>query len=70
MNGAQPHAVHAVRRPSRAGSVGRREDRGGRMEFFRQGCAHWFALNGNELAWIALVTGGVVFTTWVMRWGG
>jgi hypothetical protein len=32
------------------------------MEFFGQGCAHWFALNAYELAWIALVLGGVLFT--------
>jgi hypothetical protein len=37
------------------------------MEFFRRGCAHWFALNANELAWSALVIGGVVVTACLMR---
>ena len=40
------------------------------MEFFRHGCTHWFALNANELAWSALVIGGVVFATWLTRWSG
>jgi hypothetical protein len=27
---------------------------------------HWVALNANNLVWIALVAGGILFTDWLM----
>jgi hypothetical protein len=27
---------------------------------------HWVALNANNLVWIALVVGGILFTDWLM----
>jgi hypothetical protein len=65
MYGAQPHT--AVLRPSRNASVWPQRGAGGRMESFRRGCTHWLALNASELAWSALVIGGVVFTACLMR---
>jgi hypothetical protein len=37
------------------------------MEGFRDGWKHWVTLNANDLVWMALVIGGVLFTTWLMR---
>jgi hypothetical protein len=65
MHAAQPHT--AVLRPSRNGSAGWRGGADTRIEFFRRGCARWFALNANEPAWSALVIGGVVFIARLMR---
>jgi hypothetical protein len=39
----------------------------GRMEFFRQGWKHWVTLNATDLTWTALVIGGVLFTSCLMR---
>ena len=39
----------------------------GRMEFFRQGWKHWVTLNATDLTWTALVIGGVLFTSYLMR---
>jgi hypothetical protein len=38
-----------------------------RMASFRQGWKHWVSLNANNLAWTALVIGGVLFTSLLMR---
>ena len=39
----------------------------GRMESFHQGWKHWVSLNATDLIWMALVIGGVVFTSCLMR---
>jgi hypothetical protein len=39
----------------------------GRMEFFREGWKDWVAFNGTDLTWMALVIGGVLFATLLMR---
>jgi hypothetical protein len=38
-----------------------------RMASFRQGWKYWVSLNANNLAWTALVIGGVLFTSLLMR---
>jgi hypothetical protein len=45
----------------------RRKRAGSRMELIREGWKHWVTLNANDLVWTALVIGGVLFTTWLMR---
>jgi hypothetical protein len=52
---------------TRGESVVRRERAGSRMELIREGWKHWVTLNANDLVWTALVIGGVLFTTWLMR---
>jgi hypothetical protein len=47
--------------------VGRRESAGRRMESIREGWKLWVALNANDLLWTALVIGGVLFTSLLMR---
>ena len=37
--------------------------RDGRMLHLHEGWERWLALNSNNLAWIALVSGGILFTT-------
>ena len=44
-----------------------RKRAGGRLGSFREGWKHWVALNANDLVWTALVIGGVLFTTLLMR---
>ena len=44
-----------------------RKRAGGRMGSFREGWKHWVTLNANDLVWTALVIGGVLFTTMLMR---
>jgi hypothetical protein len=39
----------------------------GRIESFREGWEHWVALNATDLTWTALVIGGVLFTSCLMR---
>ena len=53
--------------PTRGAGVVRRESTASRMEIIRKGWQHWVALNANDLAWTALVIGGVLFTRWLMR---
>jgi hypothetical protein len=48
-------------------SVVRRESTASRMDFIREGWKHWVTLNANNLVWTALVIGGVLFTTLLMR---
>jgi hypothetical protein len=45
----------------------RRKRAGSRMELIREGWKHWVTLNANDLVLTALVIGGVLFTTWLMR---
>jgi hypothetical protein len=62
---AQPDET--VPQPARDEDVMRRKRAGSRMESIREGWQHWVALNANDLAWAALVIGGVLFTSWLMR---
>jgi hypothetical protein len=39
----------------------------GRMESFLEGWKHWVTLNATDLTWLALVIGGVLFTTLLTR---
>ena len=39
----------------------------GRIESFREGWKHWVTLNATDLIWTALVIGGVLFTSCLMR---
>jgi hypothetical protein len=39
----------------------------GRMESFRDGWKHWVALNSSDLIWTALVIGGVILTSCLMK---
>ncbi len=40
---------------------------GGSMESFSEGWKHWVTLNATDLIWTALVIGGVLFTTLLMK---
>ena len=62
---AQPHET--MPQPTRGQGVGRREITASRIEIIRDGWQHWVALNANELTWTALVIGGVLFTSWLMK---
>ena len=62
---AQPDET--VPQPAHNEDVVLRERVGGRMASFREGWKHWVALNATDLIWTALVTGGVLFTTLLMR---
>jgi hypothetical protein len=46
--------------------VSRKRARGG-MGSFREGWKHWVTLNATDLTWTALVIGGVLFTSCLMR---
>ena len=52
---------------TRGGGVVRRNSTASRMEIIREGWQHWVTLNANDLTWTALVIGGVLFTSWLMR---
>jgi hypothetical protein len=56
-----------IPRSTRGDGVVRQESTASRMEIIREGWQHWVTLNANELAWTALVIGGVLFTSWLMR---
>ncbi len=56
-----------IPRPTRGQDVGRRDSTASRIEIIRDGWKHWVTLNANELIWTALVIGGVLFTSWLMR---
>jgi hypothetical protein len=62
---AQPDET--VPQPTRGAGVVRGESTASRMEIIREGWKHWIALNANDLTWTALVIGGVLFTSWLMR---
>jgi hypothetical protein len=53
--------------PAHNEGVVRRESTARRMQIIREGWRHWLTLNANDLAWTALVIGGVLFTSWLMR---
>ena len=53
--------------PAHSEPVVPRKRAGGRMGSFREGCKHWIALNATDLVWTALVIGGVLFTSCLMR---
>ena len=44
-----------------------RKRAGGRMDSFRGGWRDWMALNATDLTWMALIIGGVLFTSLLMR---
>ena len=55
--------------PQRAHSeavVSRKRARG-RMDSFREGWKDWVTFNATDLTWMALVIGGILFTTLLMR---
>ena len=56
-----------VPQPAHNEGVVRRESTASRIEFIREGWKHWLTLNANDLVWTALVIGGVLFTTLLMR---
>jgi hypothetical protein len=56
-----------VPQPTRGQDVGRRGSTASRIEFIREGWKYWLTLNANDLVWTALVIGGVLFTTLLMR---
>ncbi len=62
---AQPNET--IPQPTRGAGVVRRESTASRMEIIREGWQHWVALNANDLTWTALVIGGVLLTSWLMR---
>jgi hypothetical protein len=52
---------------TRGDGVVSREDTASRMGVIREGWKHWVTLNANDLTWTALVIGGVLFTSWLMK---
>jgi hypothetical protein len=62
---AQPDQT--LPQPAHNEGVVRRESAGRRMESIREGWRLWVALNATDLAWTALVIGGVLFTSLLMR---
>jgi hypothetical protein len=62
---AQPDET-APRRAYRKAVVPRKRE-GGRMGSFREGWKHWVTLNATDLTWTALVIGGVLLTSCLMR---
>jgi hypothetical protein len=62
---AQPDETAPQQAYSKA-VVSRKRARG-RIESFREGWKHWVTLNATDLIWTALVIGGVLFTSCLMR---
>jgi hypothetical protein len=63
---AQPNET--IPQPTRGDGVVRRERTAARVEIIRDGWRYWITLNANDLAWTAaLVIGGVLFTSLLMR---
>ena len=62
---AQP--VETVAQRAHSEAVVSRQRARGRMDSFREGSKDWVALNATDLTWMALVIGGVLFTTLLMR---
>jgi hypothetical protein len=56
-----------VPQPAHSEGVVPRRRGGGRMLSFREGWKHWVSLNATDLIWTALVIGGVLFTSCLMR---
>ena len=63
---AQPDETLLPQRAHSAAVVSRKRA-GGRMDSFREGWRVWVTLNATDLTWMALVIGGVLFTTLLMR---
>jgi hypothetical protein len=63
---AQPNK-ETIPQPTRGAGVVRRKSAASRMEIIREGWQHWVTLNANDLTWTALIIGGVLFTSWLMR---
>jgi hypothetical protein len=53
--------------PAYSKAVVSRKRARGRIESFRQGWKDWVTLNATDLIWTALVIGGVLFTSCLMR---
>ena len=62
---AQP--AETTPQPTRGGGLVRRNSTASRMGTIREGWQYWATLNANDLTWTALVIGGVLFTSWLMR---
>jgi hypothetical protein len=62
---AQPGET--ILQPTCGTGVVRRKSTASRMEIIREGWQHWVTLNANDLTWTALIIGGVLFTSWLMR---
>jgi hypothetical protein len=62
---AQPDETAA--QPAHSEGVVSRKRTRGRMESFRAGWEDWVRLNATDLIWTALVIGGVLFTSYLMR---
>jgi hypothetical protein len=56
-----------VPQPAHSEGVVPRRRGGGRMLSFREGWKRWVSLNATDLIWTALVIGGVLFTSCLMR---
>jgi hypothetical protein len=52
---------------TRGAGVVRQKSTASRMQIIREGWQHWVTLNANDLTWTALIIGGVLFTSWLMR---
>jgi hypothetical protein len=63
---AQPDETLLPQRAHNA-AVASRKRAGGRMDSLREGWKDWVTLNATDLTWIALVIGGVLFTSLLMR---
>ena len=62
---AQPDET--IPQPTRGAGVVRRKSAASRMEIIRESWQHWVGLNANDLTWTALIIGGVLFTSWLMK---
>ena len=62
---AQPNET--TRQLAGGDGVVRRENAASRMGIIREGWRHWLTLNTIDLTWTALVIGGVLFTSWLMK---
>jgi hypothetical protein len=62
---AQPDETAPAR--ARSDGVVPRKRAGGGMDSFRGGWRDWVAFNATDLTWMALVIGGVLFTSLLMR---
>jgi hypothetical protein len=59
--------AETIPQPTRGDGVVRRNSTASRMGIIRKGWQYWVTLNANDLTWTALVIGGVLFTSWLMR---
>ena len=62
---AQPNET--IPQPTRGDGVVSRKNTASRMGVIREGWKHWVTLNATDLIWTALVIGGVLFTSWLMK---